>query len=267
MAINNDHLAEILQAYGYGFVKVPSTDIQTLALLVKDPEGYLTSVGTLKDIFERKVLDYPDTEENITVPSRFQGLQDKSTNIDVGLKILAGYFPNPIGLEGVFGHADKISFSFDNVLMDRINLIQLDQFLKDAKVGIKAGYFKDKLEKGELYVITAVLKSSTFSIKALDGSNAKVDLTGPKVKNLIESHANFKHHSEDTGTLQYEGKEQLVFGIKAVRIHYDKPGWWNTKDGSFSIRMEEQVTMRSTEDFPVQTLSTAETEFFLEYAS
>ncbi|MCB9304812.1 MAG: hypothetical protein H6566_29640 [Lewinellaceae bacterium] len=259
-----NNLSNLLKGYGFGFVKTPRANIELLRLLAKDADGNLNPIGFLSDLFIQYSLPYPDEELDMPIPNELGGLKSTETSASMGLKILGGYFKNPIGLDTAFGKADKIVFSFLDAKTDSVNLIQLDEFINDAQVNSRARTFKERLENDEIFIITDTLKSPSFSVELLDSNNAKVDLNTPEVEKIIEGNTNFQRTKDRVGHFSYVGNEDLVFGVRAVRLIYEKKKWYSKKEAGFRIEEESGYVVRGTENYSVHPLTNKKTDLFID---
>ena len=238
-----DRLSKLLNEHGFSFVKMPRP-IQVLDLFAKDRKGHLIPIGNITDLFIKKNEDLPDTELNQPVPSEIGGLIDKKVDMKLSMSLLKGFLPHSVGLESAFNSANNISFSFLDANLDSTSLIQLDVFINDAEIQEKSTTYKEQLKDSEIYVVTDVLKSKSFSVEALGANNVSLTLDGPEIEKVVKANANLKRSSEKKAKIIYHGESDLAIGIKAAQIHNNKSWLMPWKDLSFSLRSGQNQSVR-----------------------
>lgn len=230
----SDKLSSLLKDHGFSFVKLPRP-IQLLDLYSRNTKGHLIRVGSINDLFVQKETSLPANIIDQPVPTEIGGLVDKKVEMKLSMSLLKGFLPNSVGIESAFNNANKISFSFINAKLDSTVLIQLDKFINNADVSENIKTYKDKLMNNEMYVITEVLKSKSFSVEALGANDISVDLDGPEIEKIVKANTNIKRSSGNNAKITYEGDQDLAIGIKAAQIHNDK-SWKFWKEMNFSLR-------------------------------
>ncbi len=233
--VMSDRLSKLLNEHGFSFVKMPRP-IQLLDLFAKDSRGHLISIGNITDLFLKKAEPLPENTLNQPVPSEIGGLIDKKVDMKLSINLLKGFLPESVGVESAFSNANNINFSFNDAKLDSTSLIQLDIFINDANIQEKSQTFKDKLKDSEIYVVTDVLKSKSFSVEALGANDTSIALDGPEIEKIIEANAKLKRTSENKAKIVYEGDNNLAIGIRAAQIHNNKSWLMPWKDLSFSLR-------------------------------
>ncbi len=234
----SDRLSKLLSEHGFNFVKMPRP-IHILDLFAKDQTGHLIPVGNITDLFIKKTEELPENKIDQPVPSEIGGLLDKKVDMKLSLSLLKGFLPKSIGFESAFNNANNISFSFLDAQLDSTNLLQLDIFLNDANVQEKSQGYKDRLKDSEIYVVTDVLKSKSFSIEALGSNDASLKIDGPEIEKVVEANAALKRSTENKAKIIYEGDTNLAIGIKAAQIRNNRSWFTPWKELSFSLSSGE----------------------------
>ncbi len=70
------------------------------------------------------------------------------------------------------------------MLEDGIKVVDLDQYLGDADINPASVYVSKLLEADELFITTAVIKSTKFTFEAKDSSGNNISLNVPAIKVL-----------------------------------------------------------------------------------
>ena len=251
---SSDPFIKALKSFGYLTVRLPKADVAPLQVLSKNGKN-LERLGQVT-----KLLTAGDT---IPVPAITAGTPAANVNgqrtgdlkIGLGLSILGSIIGamggTNLGLDLQYQQAKSAIFEFQDVTEDRIEIVDLDQYLGDADINPANVFISKLLEADDLYVTTAVIKSTkfTFEAKQSDGTGVKVDV--PAIQGVVGGNVSVNTSSSSQSKATYEGKIPLVFGFQAVRLFYDK--------GKFTaLKPAEDVAMKS-----LQKVSNKDSEFLM----
>jgi hypothetical protein len=232
-----------LNSLGYGALHLPKADVAPRQIFSKDGRD-LSRLGELTTILE--------PGENIPVPeirtnTRVVNISGKGTgevDFKLGLSFLGGILQAMggmvPGLDASYGEAESLSFQFDDVLEDRLEVAELDQYLADAKLNEFSRDLGERLQSSQIYVTTAILKSATITVAASDKKGAGVDVKVPVVQAAVGVEVGVSGSGESSSTITYQGQNPLVFAFQAVRLM--------AKDGSYRLKQVEKLGMRKGED-------------------
>lgn len=252
-------IKNLLKEHGYSLVALPKADISPLQLLSKET-GYVSFLGgTVQTLFTADEAGVPHVERDAEVNS-IQGETSLSFDLEGGISFLENIF-KVIGINHTYKlgslkgstnlkNADSVVFSFSNPKEDRIDLLGLDKFLNGSIPQEKAfkSYVK-RLKESDLYVISAVLKSTDFSIEVFDSNATYVDISAD-VKSIVDVDGKVSRDRDSEYKIQYKGDKPFVFALKAVQVLYDKPKWfefWNKEEAYFRIKNQESLVVRGDE--------------------
>ena len=126
-----------------------------------------------------------------------------------------------LGLETEYQQAKSAVFEFSGVTEDRLEVIDLDQYLGDADINPASVFVSQLLEADQLYVTTAVLKSTTFGFEATQSTGVGLKVNVPVIQQIVGANVGVNTKTEAATKLSYEGKVPLVFAFQAVQIFYD----------------------------------------------
>lgn len=250
-------MLNLLKSNGYILVGLPRTGITTLQLLAKEQQNteYLNG-ARIDEMLEADTSPLPIISKDNSVAT-LEGKRAYETDIEAGASLLKSILDTlklgSLNVKTALDFSDKVVFSFQNITEDRIDLLGLDNFVNGALTKeAKGGYYQSKLQNGEIYVITNILKSDTFSIEALDKGGASLDLEA-KFKELATGNLNIDTSNSTKQKITFKGAEKLIFGIKAVRLR--KTGMFEFwKDYRFSLKPATFITVKSEEDFQAEFL-------------
>ena len=122
------------------------------------------------------------------------------------------------GLDLKYKQARTVTFQFDDVLQDAINIIHLDKFLSDALVNGLAQRTAEMLEADFLYVVTATLKGKSCTIEAKNSNEASVEVNVPELEGIVGGDVKVSGNRENATKVTFEGGIPLVFGVQAVHL-------------------------------------------------
>lgn len=249
-------LKNLLADYGYNLVALPRVEINPLLLLTEE-DGNINPLGSsVTDMFDDDEVAKPMIFKNESVTD-IAGSTGASYDASGGVNILEQLLTklNLGKLKGdiKFDNNKILTIKYENVLEDRVNLLDLDAFISGSTPSKKKfNAYKVKLENSELYVINSVLKSNSFSvtIENKDGSKADVETT---IKGILDVNGSFSNTISNQFTLKNPGQNHLVFAFKAQQIMYDKKEWWQffkKESAGFTIKAKTNIVFMDESEFP-----------------
>lgn len=270
-----DPLAETLKKYGYNLVLLPKDNITPLQLLVKEEKGPLAWVkgiftnpalnqanANLNEIFLPDSQAYPQPQA-ATVPSDFSKERSSDVGIEASVELMLNYLQIPeekisqedkLKIKAAFKSINDFTFAFDQSSSAvAVSTVTLDGFLRDAVLKDTVGHtFRDWLDHNQIYIITEVLKSNSFSMKTSEQNEASLEAALPKIKAILDG--KFKGHLElaNKTTIKHKGVQQLVFAVKAVKLIAKKD---SNGEYRFKIKSKEGLILKGEEDFPTEKLT------------
>lgn len=254
-------LKNMLKEQGYEMIALPKEGLKPLQLLLKSGNELREYGGSLLDLFEPDEAGLPVKKRTT---SGFSGQKVLATDASTGVDFLKQLF-QALGLrdsviEGqlTIGKHHNLSFSFQNIEEERVPLIGLDNFIRGAipkKAGFQASV--ERLKSSELYIITHILKSDTFSIDFSSDRGVDGELKGALEK-LAKLEAKITHSKDNQISLAVPEGKELAFAFRAVRILFNRKRWfefWQNEEG-FRIKDQQGLVLKSgEEDFPADYLS------------
>ncbi len=243
----------LLKNYGYDTIALPKEDIHPLLLLVDEGSGVSSLGWPLQNLFE------PDVAPLVLPKRKVSAIRaDRMFTFDagIGLDFLSAIFQyfkldNSKLAASVKANRDvALSCSFQDVTEEKVAPPDIDHFLTGA-IPIENEFrtYEAKLKKSELYVITEVLRASTFKIELVKAGAAGFNLEAAIAK-LAEGKTHIERQNERSYVISNESDTDLAFGFKAFKIIYDKTSWWQfwkAKEAGFRLRRELGAVLRSVE--------------------
>jgi hypothetical protein len=220
---NSDPLLTYLKTFGYSVIRLPRTDIQPLQVLVKE-EARLTRLGDLATILRpRGQIALPRLKENVA--ANISGERTRDLSIGVGLSILGSVIGamggSKLGLDVSYKNAKTAAFEFADVLEDRVDLADVDQYLTDADISAFSSHAAQLLEADSVYVMTSTIKSRKFIVQAKEANGFPIEIHVPEIQKVVGGDIKISAAREASSKIVYEGPQPLVFGFQAARLFYE----------------------------------------------
>jgi len=249
-------LKNLLSDYGYNLVALPKEDISPLMLLYKNGAAVSSAESTLKKLFKTADVFPPEIIKDKAVSSidgNASIVFDAEAGISMLDKLLQALKMGKFSAKTSIDASHKIKITYENVLEDKVDLLELDNFIVGAEPIVDAfSTFRKKLEKSELFVINNVLKSNSFSVSVEDATGTKVDIEAT-VKGIVDVNVDVSKNKNNEITIKHSKPDiYIVFAFKAQQIIYDRKKWWQffkKDEAKFHIRDEQGIIMKGEEDF------------------
>ena len=253
-------LKNLLSDYGYNLVALPKAGIEPLTLLYKKDDG-LGSLGSpINKLFAIGNKAEPEILRDTEVPD-IEGSAaltlDATGGVSILENLLAKLNMGKLGANLKLDSNNTVTISYQNVLEDKVELLDLDNFISESNPATaQFNTYKEKLENSDLYVISAILKSNSFSITVEDKNGQHVDIEAT-VKGILGAKVDLTRNKNNSITLKHSNEKPVVFAFQAQRIIYDKKKWWQfgKKDEAlFRIQDQQGEILKNESDLPTQPL-------------
>ena len=221
----NDPFLTYLKSFGYNVIRLPKADVKPLQVLARQGND-LNRLGDLATLLVTgSNIPLPLLSEN-TRAANISGQRTSDLSIGVGISIMAsiigGMGGSKLGIDTKYQQAKTAAFEFQDVYEDKIEIIKLDQYLADADVNPFSRYVAELLEADELFVTTATIKSTKFTVEAKKSDSTTLDLSIPEIQGIVGGNVKVSGAAKVTSKVTYESSVPLVFGFQAVRLFYDQ---------------------------------------------
>jgi hypothetical protein len=251
----NDPFLTYLKYFGYNVIRLPKTDVKPLQVLSRNGKD-LNRLGDLTALLISGTNIHPPPIKENARAANISGQRTGDLSIGVGLSIIGSIIGamggSKLGLDVKYEQAKTAAFEFQDVFEDKIEMIELDKYLADADVSPFSRYVAELLEADELYVTTATIKSTKFTVEAKKSGGAALDVSIPEIQGIVGGNVKASGASKVTAKVTYESSVPLVFGFQAVRLFYDQgryTAFEPLETGSAAIKgiMKDAVRQLSTE--------------------
>jgi hypothetical protein len=221
-----DESIQFLKDRGYCVFRVPRADARPLQTLLLAEKKDLVRLGELATISIPGSNPLPPLSVDNEAPVEISGKESSSTKIEVGVNILGNIIKalggNTLGITAAYSNAKSLTFKFEQVLEDHVDVDRLDQYLSTCSFRLDGRSVTNALIDDAVFVITSTLKATKFTVNAKGDSGQKIGLDVPVVSGIASGTLNVETSRATEGTVSYEGKTPVVFGFQAVQIFADE---------------------------------------------
>jgi hypothetical protein len=236
----NEPFLNYLKQFGYCVVRLPKADVRPLQIYSKKGNT-LDRLGHLTTLFQTgNNIPLPQVIEN-TLAADISGRRTSDLNIGLGISILEGVLSSMGGqsfdLQMRYKRAETLTFLFHDVLEDKIELAELDQYLVDADINPFSNYVAQLLDADDVYVTTDIIKSQKFTVEAKRSDGTSLDLSIPEIQDIVGGKVQVSGKVGETSKLTFEGNIPLVFGFKAVQLFYDQGEYTTLEPAESGVSM------------------------------
>src|SRR5690242_19281358 len=231
---------------GYIMMAIPRSNVMPLDLLYKSGKGTLERYNApLYELFQGTSPSCPTVDDDDDMPDdiSFDEELDLSLKSNIGLlDALTKLIKTKGSLKFSYDEHSNVVMSLKEPKSNKVNGLYLDKFLQSSKLDQSAaGATKQRFE-GDLYVITEIIKSKSFTLtnKNATKTSSGIDLTVPNAATAqVSADTSVGHDASVT----YQGDDYLTFGVMARRIRYDKPGLFSGKKGIFELIKDDNIVL------------------------
>lgn len=221
----NDPYLDALRSFGYNVVRLPRADVSPLQLLARRGDT-LDRLGDLATVvLPGDSVPLPRIRKD-TPAANLSGRRSGDLSLGVGLSLLGTVIGamggSKLGLELGYKNAKSVSFEFQGVLEDRVDVAALDQYLTDADVSPLSTHVTRLLDADSVYVTTATLKSRAIAVEAKSSKSTGVDVSVPEIRGVVGGNVKVGPEAATASKVTFEGSLPLVFAFQAVRLVYEK---------------------------------------------
>lgn len=226
MGICTDKSTTYLKQLGYNVVRHPREGIRPLDLIGRQ-HGEVIYLGRLDKLLTTPDGALPPIRSNQEAAD-IVGQSSSKLPLAIGLNVLNAVLSalgTGAGVKAAYNQAKSIQFVFGRVLFDSAAPLEIGSYLKRGEIDVDNPILNQYvMGNGNLYVITDVIKTNKFTVKAEDSSGAELKLDVPALKELVGIDVEVSHEAGSSGAISYEGKKMLTFGFKCIQIGWTDEG-------------------------------------------
>jgi len=246
--LSRDPLYSLLRSFGYNVVRLPRSTIKPLQLFTKK-NNQLYPLGQMSGVFvSRGDVSLPNILENQPVAD-LSGKKSGDLSLGLGLSILGGILSSfggsAAGLDAKYGQAKSVSFQYEEVLEDSVEMTQLDRFLDDADIDPHSKSVGALLESDQVYVTTSTIKSRKFTIVPKAKGGAELGINVPEIQKIVGGNVKVSRSNKDSSVITFGGDTPLVFGVQVWQLFYDNGKYTRSKPAPPKMMLKPSGTGRA----------------------
>jgi hypothetical protein len=235
-----------IQEKGYVLLALPSEELKPLYLLEKVSGGVVQNIHShIKSLFQPAGKSLPSVAKNKKAPPELRSTEKLELNTGAKLNFLQAllrFFTGSISAEASYAKKGNVQLQMTDLRKDYVDVMELDSYIQQAKPNVTAS-FEESLQKGNLYVVTEILKTSHFSMGEEKMSDFKLK-AGAKAPGVAEGEVGFGYTKDKDNLMQGDG--DLTIGLKAYQIFY--------RDGKYTLKYADNLTQARGDQFPATKL-------------
>lgn len=247
MGVCKDKSTKYLKSLGYNTIRHPSEDIAPLQIIGR-LNGSIARIGHVSQLVGNPEEELPDIKTDI-LAADIEGRRTSKLSVDLGLSILEGLISGLGGNAGIgskYENSRTLQFKFTNVRKERTNIVSLGDYLTSGDIKWNHIILKKFLfGKGDLFVITSVVKSNSFAVESFGKKGAAVDVDVPAIKDLVKGELDIEYENEKKNMVSFAGDRSLVFGFQAVEFYADEDPDTEELTLSFSTAKPGTIALES----------------------
>lgn len=223
MGICKDPATTYLQRLGFNVIRHPDAGLAPMKLVGRRA-GETRLLGDLQQLIEETEQRLPEWKKDIEA-AEISGQSTSSLKASLGIQILGdliGALGGNIGVKAAYEQAKRVTFTFGDVVKDRVMPLDVGQYLCDAEIDFGNKVLREYvLGSGQLFVITEIVKSKSFTVEASSKSGGSLELEVPVVNDLVGAEVEVSGEAETSSKITYDGKDRLPFGFQVFEIGVD----------------------------------------------
>jgi hypothetical protein len=219
MGICRDKAVNYLKGLKLNTVTQPSSDIKPLAL-IGEYRGAIAIIGRLDQLVSSSSVSTPTTTTGVA--AEISGKKSSKLPLEIGINILGtliGAMGGNLGVNASYNSAKTVEFTFKNVNRERANVVEIGDYLLGGEIRWNHLILQKYLfGKGNLYVITEVVRSNEIGVTAYSKTGANLGVDVPVIQQAVGGKVKVGVENESTKSVAYKGDKELVFGFVAIEL-------------------------------------------------
>jgi hypothetical protein len=248
-------------------ISVPEERIRPLVVLSKTKTT--TYLGPLEDLLvgNAAIMIAPEDSTMADVSSK----STKKVSLKIGLQIMDGFLKGfGVGsgtIASSFEGTSEVSFSFQNVTRNYINVTALSKLFKNRKFDPNDAIVNSFIDdEAKCLIITSVITSNNFTMRKAENSEVNIDFDVKAISDSLSTENKIIVSSSNSLEISFKGKKQLAFAYTAAVFEIDDDGYCsysNEPDKSFLTNSpdEEGTDEEEPEYFIEEEFGLREIEF------
>lgn len=220
----DDPLVSALRSYGYNVVRLPSAQLTPLLLLESDRKRRTHVIGPIgRELPTLSAADVPTLHQDdpapdlaITSTRRLRG----SVAAEILSPLLTALGVD-VGVSAELSRSRAVTIVLRSVRRDWIETGELARYLESG-IGAGSRHVDEAAQRGQLFVITAILKTTTLVTGVERTVASKMAARGPGLPAAsVRLGVEQSGQNDDQVVVTFEGPRPLAFAFQAVKLVYE----------------------------------------------
>jgi hypothetical protein len=215
-----DKSTTFLRGLGYNVVRHPAADLVPLSLIGRQNNETIR-LGPLNLLIKNPPGPLPQVTAD-TPAADINGQVSAKIDIGIGASILGtliGAMGGAIGVNVSYTNAQKVQFSYLDVLTDAVVPLAVGSYLKNGDVDAGNLILEQYvMGNGELFLVTKIAKSHRFTVKYEKRNETAASVDLPALQALASASVKVTVSGDSNATVTFEGKTPLAFGFQCFRV-------------------------------------------------
>jgi hypothetical protein len=220
MGMCKDKYVAFLNDLGFNVIRLPRTGIDPLHLIGRQ-NGVTTLLGGLPKLVTGSTKPLPPVTQNLKAVN-INGKETDALDVGLGIHLLGsflGAMGGKLGLKASYSKARTLTFSFNDVTLDRVLVLDVGEYLKGASVDSDNVVLKEYvLGNGDLFLVTDIIRSSSLTVSGEAKTGGALELEVPEIQQMVGGTINVKGDATSAKQITYQGPEPLAFGFICVHV-------------------------------------------------
>jgi hypothetical protein len=216
----SDKSTTFLRGLGYNVVRHPAADFVPLGLIGRQNKEVIR-LGPLNLLITNPPGPLPAVTSDV-VAADINGQASSKLDIGIGANILGmliGAMGGSLGLNVSYTNAQKVQFTYSDVLTDSVVPLEVGTYLRNGNVDsgnlILQQYV---LGNGELFLVTKVAKSRRFAVSYEKKNETAATVDVPALQALTSANVKVTAGGTSNATITFEGPTHLGFGFQCFQV-------------------------------------------------
>lgn len=229
---SGDPIVDTLRSvFHANIVEVPEERIKPL-IVAAEADGRHTSFRGMLSVLLKQPSSYVDPTVLQSLMANISGQKSREVHVDIGLKILGNFlaaFGIPsINISAAFSGAQKVSFSFDNVIRYYVDDGSLGNELIGNAINFgnpAAAIFSVPDNLYRCYILDSTITSSDFTISVEQSSGNDFKINLPAIQQIVkQADVDVAVESSSSTSVTFTGQKHLCFAFSCLLAELDANG-------------------------------------------
>jgi hypothetical protein len=245
---SNDPLVSLLrQTFQANPIKVPEERLKPLSVIFKN-NGNFKFIGGLEPLLVRGEPIMADIKQSRV--ANVSATKTKSIDVNLGIDILEGFLQgmlvDSISVKEHFNSVSKVSFSFQNVQRQWIDIGELGRIIRDRRFDKQNAATHELLyDDAQCMVVDSIIASNNFTINVDRATEQKGTIDVGAIQKLVSARTGISIKSDSETSISFQGEVMLAFAFSCIELKVNQNAKivFNTDVDKFFLNVSPENTL------------------------